>query len=100
MLEMENRHSVASHHADKRFSAGIGVAGLSMLIVLLFGYALLTSRLGLHAFLGAFFLGVMCHRWQTLVREWKNRVEPLVSGLFLPIFFAYTGLRTDVSGLE
>ena len=35
-----------------------------------------------------------------MVAEWKTRVGPLVNTFFLPIFFAYTGLRTDVGTLE
>jgi Kef-type K+ transport system membrane component KefB len=34
------------------------------------------------------------------VDEWKQRVSPLVNTFFLPLFFAYTGLRTDIGTLD
>jgi Kef-type K+ transport system membrane component KefB len=33
------------------------------------------------------------------VEEWKRRVSPLVNVLLLPLFFTFTGLRTDVGTL-
>ncbi len=71
-------------------------AGISLILVILFGCALVTSKLGLHALIGGFILGVALHQHVPLVREWKTRISPLVNTLLLPIFFAHTGLRTDV----
>src|SRR5262249_19189929 len=34
------------------------------------------------------------------VEEWKRRVSPIVWAFFMPIFFAYTGLRTDISAIQ
>lgn len=74
--------------------------GISAVLVLLFACALVTSRLGLHALIGGFILGVALHQHRPFVSEWKSRIGPLVNTLFLPIFFAYTGLRTDVGSLH
>jgi len=74
--------------------------GISTVLVLLFACALATSWLGLHALIGGFVLGVSLHQHKPFVAEWKTRIGPLVNTLFLPIFFAYTGLRTDIGSLQ
>jgi Kef-type K+ transport system membrane component KefB len=40
------------------------------------------------------------HDQRALVEAWKHKVADLVTVLFLPIFFTYTGLRTNVGGLD
>jgi len=74
-------------------------AGISGVLVLVFACALATSQLGLHALIGGFILGVALHQHRPFVLEWKARVSPLVNALLLPIFFAHTGLRTDIGTL-
>jgi len=54
----------------------------------------------LAAALVPFALGVALHRRAGLVAAWNRRVEPWVAALFLPAYFAYTGLRTDAGSLE
>jgi len=73
--------------------------GIAIVLVLLFACALATSQLGLHALIGGFILGVALHQHRAFVVEWKTRISPLVNALLLPIFFAHTGLRTDVGVL-
>jgi Kef-type K+ transport system membrane component KefB len=45
-------------------------------------------------------IGVALHDDRRFVEEWKRRVSPIVWVFFLPIFFAYTGLRTDVGTIR
>lgn len=45
-------------------------------------------------------IGVALHDDRRFVEEWKKRVGPIVQALFLPIFFAYTGLRTDIGTIH
>ena len=74
--------------------------GISAVLVLLFAFAIATSRLGLHALIGGFVFGVCLHQHRPFVAEWRTRIGPLVNTLFLPIFFTYTGLRTNVGSLD
>jgi Kef-type K+ transport system membrane component KefB len=74
--------------------------GISAVLVLLFLFAIATSRLGLHALIGGFIFGVCLHQHRAFVAEWRTRIGPLVNTLFLPIFFTHTGLRTDVGSLD
>ena len=72
---------------------------ISVVMVSTFGCALATSHFGLHALIGGFMLGVALHTHGGFVLEWKTRVAPVVNTLFLPVFFALTGLRTDIGSL-
>ena len=56
--------------------------------------SLATEWIGVHALFGAFFAGVMIPKTTAFVEETRRTVEPLTNILFLPVFFAFTGLRT------
>jgi Kef-type K+ transport system membrane component KefB len=68
--------------------------------MLLFVSAAITSNLGVFAIIGGFVIGVALHDDRRFVEEWKRRVSPIVWAFFLPIFFAYTGLRTDIGTIH
>ncbi len=72
------------------------VAGL---LVVLFLSAIVTSLLGVFAIIGGFTIGLALHRHRPFVAQWNAQVSPLVTTLLLPVFFAYTGLRTDIGTL-
>jgi Kef-type K+ transport system membrane component KefB len=74
--------------------------GIAWLIIVLLISAIITSKLGVFAVIGGFIIGVALHEDRNFVSEWKQKVAPLVTTFFLPIFFAYTGLRTDVGSLN
>jgi len=69
---------------------------IGIILIGLFVSAAITSNLGVFAIIGGFVVGVMLHDDRAFVAQWKERVAPTVSTLLLPIFFTYTGLRTDV----
>lgn len=73
---------------------------LAILLVVVFSSALLTSKLGIFAIFGGFVVGVLLHDQTDLVTAWRNKVSDLVTVFFLPVFFTYTGLRTDVGSLD
>jgi Kef-type K+ transport system membrane component KefB len=73
---------------------------LAILLVIVFASAMLTSKLGIFAIFGGFMMGVLLHDQKELVAAWRNKVADLVTVFFLPIFFTYTGLRTNVGGLD
>jgi Kef-type K+ transport system membrane component KefB len=58
--------------------------------------ALATERIGVHLLFGAFFAGLTVPRGEALERVLRDRVEPFFVTLVLPIFFAFTGLRTSI----
>jgi Kef-type K+ transport system membrane component KefB len=58
--------------------------------------SLTTDWIGVHALFGAFFAGVVIRKTPDFIESARKTVEPLTLILFLPIFFAYTGLRTRI----
>jgi len=59
-----------------------------------------TYQLGVFAILGGFLLGVLLHDQPGIVAGWRTRVGGFVEVFFLPIFFTFTGLRTDIGALN
>ncbi len=91
------RRAVAAHLERH---GGLRLRAVSSLLILLFVSAVITSNLGVFAIIGGFVIGVALHDDRRFVAEWKLRVGPLVHVFFLPIFFAYTGLRTDIGTIQ
>ncbi len=58
--------------------------------------SLATELIGIHALFGAFLLGAIVPHDSALAREVMGKLEDLVIVLFLPAFFAFTGLRTQI----
>lgn len=73
---------------------------LAILLIIVFSSAMLTSRLGIFAIFGGFMVGVLLHDQADLVEAWKQKAADLVTVFFLPIYFTYTGLRTDLGALD
>jgi len=59
-----------------------------------------TYKIGIFAIFGGFMMGVLLHDQLPFVQAWKKKVGSFVMVFFLPIFFTYTGLRTNVGGLD
>ncbi len=64
-------------------------------LVLVSGW--ITERLGIHAVFGAFLAGAVMPKHEEFVRAFRDRFEDVMVVLFLPIFFAFTGLRTSIA---
>jgi len=69
---------------------------LTAVLVGLLLSALATEYIGIHAVFGAFALGAVIPSGSTLAKELLHRLEDFVVVLFLPAFFAFTGMRTQV----
>jgi Kef-type K+ transport system membrane component KefB len=86
---------------NKRRAITQDVLAVIFLLVLL--SALATEWLGIHAFFGAFFIGAVMPKHHDFIRALTEKVEDVAVVLFLPIFFAFVGLRTSiglVNGVE
>jgi Kef-type K+ transport system membrane component KefB len=69
---------------------------LLVVLCLLLLSALATELIGIHAIFGAFVLGMVCPR-DTEAFDWvRAHVGPLTTALLLPVFFVYSGLRTEL----
>lgn len=66
--------------------------------ILLFAFlsAWVTDRIGIHALFGAFLAGAIIPAGEGVVRSVVSKLETVSTVLLLPLFFAFTGLRTSV----
>ena len=67
---------------------------LASALILAIASSIATEWIGVHALFGAFFAGVVIPKTPAFVEDTRKMVEPLTGVLFLPVFFAFTGLRT------
>ncbi len=72
---------------------------LALLLILIFVAAICTSLIGIFSIFGAFFLGAILYDQTELVAAIRRRLSDFVTVFFLPIFFTYTGLRTDIGSM-
>lgn len=73
------------------------LAGLYMAVV---ASALITELIGIHLIFGAFLVGAVMPKNAGLTREIAQKTEDFVLIFLLPIFFAYSGLRTEIGLLD
>ena len=69
----------------------------SVILLLLIGCALFTDYLGLYSVFGGFMLGMAMPRNEGLLRAISVRLKDVTVVLFLPVFFAFSGLNTDLA---
>jgi Kef-type K+ transport system membrane component KefB/nucleotide-binding universal stress UspA family protein len=62
--------------------------------------ALTTELIGIHLIFGAFLLGAVMPKHPGLTRELAQKTEDFVLTFLLPVFFAYSGLRTQIGLLN
>jgi len=73
---------------------------LAALFALVFASALATEVIGIHALFGAFLAGVCMPPSRELRQFLRERLETFSSAFLLPLFFAFTGLRTQIGLLN
>jgi Kef-type K+ transport system membrane component KefB/nucleotide-binding universal stress UspA family protein len=73
---------------------------LALIYMAVLGSALITELIGIHLIFGAFLLGAIMPKNADLVRELAEKTEDFVLIVLLPIFFAYSGLRTQIGLLN
>lgn len=73
---------------------------MAVVVCLIFSVGLFTSELGIFTIFGGFLAGLLFHTDRRFVAAWRSQVGNFVLVLFLPVFFTYTGLRTDLLGIR
>ena len=91
------RYFTASMH---RNSGKLSPNALAVLFVSLFLCAVATNLIGIFAVFGAFLFGAALSDQSELREAAKTKLHDVVTGFFVPVFFTYTGLRTDISSLH
>jgi Kef-type K+ transport system membrane component KefB len=77
-----------------------GEALVAGALAFVFLSALATEVIGIHALFGAFLAGVALPRHSSVRAYLRRRLETFASVLLLPLFFAFTGLRTQIGLLD
>jgi Kef-type K+ transport system membrane component KefB len=89
--------------AHARYFSELNQGALAAIFVALLLSALMTEWIGVHAIFGAFVLGAVVPHDSVIARELPEKLQNIIAVLFLPAFFAFTGMRTSiglVSGLD
>lgn len=73
---------------------------LAIVLGLIIVLGMCTYALGIFAIFGGFAAGLLFHHDAKFVEAWQRQVGRFVLVFFLPVFFTFTGLRTNVLGLN
>lgn len=87
-----------------RFTGRVTAANeLSIMLIFVFLSSSVTELAGFHALFGAFLAGVIWPRRDSkgddIAAHVSATIEPLATTMLIPLFFSYTGLRTNVGAL-
>ena len=74
------------------------IVALTLLLVL--ASAFFTNIIGIHAIFGAFMVGLICPHEDGFAIKLTEKIEDLVCALFLPLYFALSGLSTNLGLLD
>lgn len=72
---------------------------MTAIVCLIFIMGICTYKLGIFTIFGGFLTGLLFHQDRRFVEAWREQIGKFVLVFFLPVFFTYTGLRTNVLGL-
>ena len=74
------------------------IVGLTILMV--FASAFFTGIIGVHPIFGAFLMGLICPHERGFAIRVAEKIEDLVAVFFLPLYFALSGLSTNLGLLN
>jgi Kef-type K+ transport system membrane component KefB len=80
-------------YADRRIPSKHVLVVVSLVLLLLSAYY--TNAIGIHPVFGAFLMGVILPRKTTYIEQVRS-LDQVNNVLFLPLFFVYSGLRTQI----
>ena len=84
--------------AEERSNVGEIYVTITLLSVLLAGFC--SDALGVHPLFGPFLLGLVIPKDTSFPHIIIEKIEDIVTGIFLPLFFASSGLKTNLAVLH
>lgn len=78
----------------------VSLTGMSLVLVAILVSAMVTNLIGIFSIFGPFVLGVALSHEREFVNAITKRLGQFVYAFFLPVFFTYTGLRTNIGLLN
>ncbi|KAI4267318.1 MAG: hypothetical protein LQ337_008410 [Flavoplaca oasis] len=73
---------------------------VALTILLVFASAFFTGIIGVHPIFGAFLVGLICPHDGGFAIKLTEKIEDLVAVFFLPLYFALSGLSTNIGLLD
>src|SRR4051794_27496653 len=73
---------------------------VATIVLLVLASAYTTELIGIHALFGAFLMGAVMPKGTRFIRHLSEKLEDYTVVFLLPIFFAYTGLKTQINLLN
>jgi len=68
--------------------------------MLLLAGAMCAELIGIHAFFGSFIVGIVIPRKGTFLKELVPKIETITKEFLLPLFFASSGIKTNIGSLN
>jgi Kef-type K+ transport system membrane component KefB len=81
---------------SRKYTRGL----VARILAFVLASALFTEMIGIHALFGAFLAGVVMPSFPGFRLLLKDKLEAVVSSALLPLFFAFTGLRMQITLLN
>lgn len=83
----------------RKNSGELSLNAMAVLLILVLTSAAITNAIGIFALFGAFMTGAILYDQHEFRLAIRRRLNDFVTTFFLPIFFTYTGLRTDAGSM-
>ena len=83
----------------KKNGGDISINALATLLVMVLLSAAVTNKIGIFSIFGAFMMGAVLYDHRELRDAVRRRLNDFVTAFFLPVFFTYTGLRTEMGAM-
>lgn len=85
---------------DGSLENGPSQSMVALTLFLVLASAFFTDIIGVHAIFGGFLIGLICPHEGGFAIRLTEKIEDLVSVLFLPLYFAFSGLNTNIGLLD
>ena len=89
-----------TNYALREGKGELSLTSLAILLILILISSVITNLIGIFSIFGAFMMGAMLYDHHEFREAVVRRLRDFVMAFFLPIFFTYTGLRTDIGTME
>jgi Kef-type K+ transport system membrane component KefB len=94
------RPSLVHFDAHFRKSGQLTEGAISLMIAFALASALATEWIGIHLVFGAFLMGAIMPKSPDFVAVLQNKMESITVVVLLPLFFTYSGLRTNLGAMS
>jgi Kef-type K+ transport system membrane component KefB len=84
----------------RKHSDELSLYGFAAILVMVYISAMITNLIGIFSIFGGFAMGAILFDQVELRKATLTRLNDFVTVFFLPVFFTYTGLRTDMGSMQ